>query len=247
MPTQPTQSSRREMQRMATELEIKAAARAQLSADGIQHVTLRGIARAMGMTAPALYRYFPSLDDLIASMSKDFFDELTEAITRAIEQAPADPGHRMHAAVRTFREWVSEHPGEFALMTGKDFPSAAETAGGTTERIAAMFFTLFVRLWHAQPFPVLEPASGAADARLVSFAERCLASPALRDDPSAVSMPAGALVVFARTWVRLYGVISMDVSGQLSFLSDDVTPYFESELADAATALGIAYVPQDAA
>ena len=244
---QPTQSSRREMQRMATELEIKAAARAQLAADGIQHVTLRGIARALGMTAPALYRYFPSLDDLVASMSKDFFTELTEAITQAIEQAPADPGHRMHAAIRAFRDWAVGHPGEFALMIDNGSPSAPGPAGGVIERIAAVFFTLFVRLWRAQPFPVPEPVSTAADARLVSFAERCLTSPSLRDDPSPAPLPAGALVVFARTWVRLYGVISMDVSGQLSFLSDDVTPYFESELADAATALGIAYVPQDAA
>ena len=240
-----SQSTQREMQRMAIELEIKAAARAQLSTDGIHHVTLRGIARTMGMTAPALYRYFPSLDDLVASMSKDFFEELTEAITLAIEQAPDDPGHGMHAAVRTFREWAIEHPGEFTLMFGTGKPPAAAAAGGTTERIAAVFFTLLVRLWRERPFPVPEPGQTAADARLTSFAARCLASPALQGDTPTADLPPGVLVVFARTWVRLYGVISMDVFGQLAFLVDDVTPYFESELEDAAKALGLPYLPRE--
>ena len=241
-------SSRREMQRMATELEIKAVARKQLAEGGAQHVTLRGIARDMGMTAPALYRYFPSLDDLVASMCEDFFEEITEAISVAIAQAPDSPGHGMHAAIRAFRSWATTHTGEFALMFGKSESQGVGKPGGVdVGRFATVFFELYVRMWRARPFaaPELSGVAAATCHELGAFADRCLpASLSDGDDPA--DLPAGALFVFSRTWVRLYGVIGMEVFGQLSFMFEDVTPYFESELEDAATALGIPYVPLDA-
>lgn len=242
------QSSRREMQRMATELEIKAVARKQLSVDGVQHVTLRGIARDMGMTAPALYRYFPSLDDLVASMCEDFFEEVTEAISQAIAQASDSPGHAMHAAIRTFRDWAISHKGEFTLMFREGEVQLAAGTGQCTgsQKFAAVFFDLYIRMWHAQSFavPDLTEASAATCARMADFAAQFV-PPAGASDGAGADLPPGALFVFARTWVRLYGVITMEVFGQLTFLFDDVTPYFESELEDAATAVGVPYLPRE--
>lgn len=248
------QTSRREMQRMATELEIKAVARKQLSVDGVQQVTLRGIARDMGMTAPALYRYFPSLDDLVASMCEDFFEEVTEAISQAINQASDGPGHAMHAAIRTFRDWAIEHKGEFTLMfrEGEAQLAAGELCTGS-QKFAAVFFGLYVQMWHAQSFPVpdLTEVSAATCARMAHFAAQVLPATGTSDTaPDGVpatagaDLPPGALFVFAQTWVRLYGVITMEVFGQLTFMFDDVTPYFESELEDAARAVGVPYVPR---
>jgi AcrR family transcriptional regulator len=236
------QTTRREMQRMATELEIKSVARQQLAQDGVQHVTLRGIARDMGMTAPALYRYFPSLDDLVASMCEDFFEEITEALSAAVVSAGDDGGRAMHAAIRTFRAWAVGHRNEFALM----FRHGAENPGDTssTARFAAVFFDLYLRLWGTQPFevPELTATSAATCGTIRDFVEESFDLVAAGDH----APPPAALFVFTRTWVRLYGVIGMEVSGQLAFMFDDVTPYFESELEDAATALGIPYVPSDA-
>jgi len=233
------QTTRREMQRMATELEIKSVARRQLAQDGVQDVTLRAIARDMGMTAPALYRYFPSLDDLVASMCEDFFEEITESIGAAIAAEGDDGGRAMHAAIRTFRTWAVEHRNEFALMFRHDTGTHAD--GDSTSRFAAVFFDLYLRLWSARPFeaPELTDTSAATCSAIGRFAADCLGSPLT----SADAPPPAALFVFARTWVRLYGVIGMEVVGQLAFMFDDVTPYFESELEDAATSLGIPYVP----
>lgn len=239
------QTTRREMQRMATELEIKSVARQQLAQDGVQDVTLRGIARDMGMTAPALYRYFPSLDDLVGSMCEDFFEEITEAISVAITAEGDDGGRAMHAAIRTFRTWAVGHRNEFALMFRKDV--AAHSGQASTTRFAAVFFDLYVRLWAAQPFtvPELTETSAATCGAVGRFADGFFEHEAADGAPEASTPPAGALFVFARTWVRLYGVIGMEVFGQLTFMFDDVTPYFESELEDAAGALGIPYVPLD--
>ena len=236
------QTSQREMQRMAIELEIKAVARKQLSVDGVQQVTLRGIARAMGMTAPALYRYFPSLDDLVASLCQDFFVEVTEAISQAITESSDAPGHAMHAAIRTLRDWATGHTGEFTLMLRDGADQVAPGAGTCTgsQKLAEVFFGLYVKMWHAQdlPVPELTEASAASCAHMARFASVA--------ETDRADLPPGALFVFAQTWVRLYGVITMEVFGQLAFMFDDVTPYFESELEDAATALGVPYVPREA-
>ena len=99
----------------------------------------------MGMTAPALYRYFPSLDDLVASMCEDFFEEITESIGVAIAAEGDDGGRAMHAAIRTFRTWAVEHRNEFALMFRHDTGTHAD--GDSTSRFAAVFFDLYLRLW----------------------------------------------------------------------------------------------------
>lgn len=241
------QTTRREMQRMATELEIKSVARRQLAQAGVHDVTLRGIARDMGMTAPALYRYFPSLDDLVASMCEDFFEEITEAIAAAVAAEGDDAGRAVHAAVRTFRAWAVGHRNEFALMSRTD-EAATHRAQASTSRFAAVFFDLYVRLWSARPFdvPELTETSAATSGAVGRFADALLVREA-SGATGASTPPAAALFVFARTWVRLYGVIGMEVFGQLAFLFDDVTPYFESELEDAAGALGIPYVPLEGA
>ena len=244
------QSTRREMQRMAIELEIKAAARKQLAVAGVQQVTLRGIARDMGMTAPALYRYFPSLDDLVASMCDDFFEEVTEAISQAVAQASDSPGHALHAAIRTFRDWATTHPGEFTLTVGDPADHLAPRRGPRpgSQKFAEVFFGLYVQMWHTQTFPVpaLTEASAATCARMADFAEQALRPAGLPDGATTdgADLPPGALFIFARTWVRLYGVITMEVLGQLTFMFDDVTSYFESELEDAAAALGVPYLPR---
>ena len=75
--TSPSRSpSRRERIRTATVAEIKALARRLLVGGGLAAISLRAIARDMGMTAPAIYRYFPSLDALVAELTEDLYDEL---------------------------------------------------------------------------------------------------------------------------------------------------------------------------
>ena len=77
-----TTLSRRDRVRAATVTEIKDTARRILVAEGPDGLSLRAIAREMGMTAPALYRYFPSREDLIGALIADLYDELTAAIDR---------------------------------------------------------------------------------------------------------------------------------------------------------------------
>lgn len=228
-------ASRRDRQRSATEAEIKAAARGQLADVGVDGVSLRGIAREMGMTAPAIYRYFDSLEGLMASMCADFFEEVADAIDAALAEAGPDLTVRLHAAVRTFRRWAVDHPAEFTMMFRKvTNPTNQLHHVEASQRFAGLFFELFVTMWHERPFepPPAKDLPRAACDQLAAFA-----------DEHGVQVDEGALWVFARAWVRLYGVICMEVFGQLAFMFPDVQPYFEAELAALTRTIGIDYLP----
>ena len=107
-------ASRRERARDATTAEIKATARRLLVQDGRDALTLRAIAREMGMTAPGLYRYFASHDDLVVGVCHDILDELTVVLLAARDTVPLDdPIGRLGATCRAFRRWALDHPAEF--------------------------------------------------------------------------------------------------------------------------------------
>jgi len=234
--------SRRDRLRVETTKEIKRIARRILVEQGPEAVTLRAIAREMGMTAPALYRYFGSHEDLIMHVIGDIFTELGEGIEAAIEVAGANMTAKMVAACREFRHWGLGHKAEFGLLFGTPLP-ALETLHEDMDIVAecaakfsGVFFTLFFELWGKQPFPV--PADDEIDPGLREQLAR------YRDALSA-DLPLGAALIFLRCWVRLYGMVSLEVFGHLHFALDDAAPMFELTLRELAELVNLEYpLPQ---
>ncbi|MFD0775892.1 TetR/AcrR family transcriptional regulator, partial [Streptomonospora algeriensis] len=98
--------NRRERVRQATSREIKQIARRHLTAHGASGVSLRAVAREMGMTAPGLYRYFGSLAELMEALQADLFAELGAAVNATETSVPAsDTDGRLLAALRAVRAW----------------------------------------------------------------------------------------------------------------------------------------------
>src|SRR5918998_1516395 len=88
-----TPLSRRDRARVDTVREIKETARRVLVEHGVDGLALRAVAREMGMTAPALYRYFASREDLVDNVVADLYDELTDVLEAVRDTAePARPG-----------------------------------------------------------------------------------------------------------------------------------------------------------
>src|SRR5215469_3655476 len=104
-----TAPTRRERLRTATVAEIKQLARRLLVDGGPSAISLRAIARDMGMTAPAIYRYFASLDALIQELVEDFFDELRAAV-EAVPVDPGRPAEQLMEMARALRRWSVAHP-----------------------------------------------------------------------------------------------------------------------------------------
>ena len=112
--------SRRDRVRAATTGEIKETARRILVAEGPEAVSLRAIAREMGMTAPALYRYFDSHEELVGAVCLDLLAEITATLEAARDTVGLDDPHgRLLATCRAFRRWSLAHPREFQLVFAK--------------------------------------------------------------------------------------------------------------------------------
>jgi len=242
--------SRRDRVRAATVTEIKDTARRVLVAEGpggADGLSLRAIAREMGMTAPALYRYFRSREDLVVDLIADLYDELTGEVEAARDELPEDDlGGRLTAASRTFRRWSVGHPAEFALLFGSPLPGPADPADPAHEmtrahqagtRFGQVFGELVAQAYLTRPFPV--PADADMDPRLrEELGDWCETFP--------VPLPLGVMQVFLSCWIRLYGSVSMEVFGHLKFAVADAEPVFETQLAESARLLGFPDPPPPA-
>ncbi len=232
--------SRRDRVRAATTGEIKDTARRILVAKGPEEVSLRAIAREMGMTAPALYRYFGSREDLIRHVCGDIFTEIATDIRAAAAHAAQEPGGdvtaKLIAACREFRHWALGHREEFGLLFGTPLPGLEPLHNDETDKCAMefgnSFMALFLELWLRHPFPV--PADEQIDPGLAAQLARYIGG-------LGVDLPIGAALIFLRCWVRLYGMVSLEVFGHLGFALDDAAPMFEITLAELAGLVGLEY------
>jgi AcrR family transcriptional regulator len=221
--------SRRERVRDATTAEIKATARSLLVEEGTDAVTLREIARRMGMTAPALYRYFDGHEELVGALVADLLAELTEELAAARDTVPVgDPLARLGQTCRAFRRWSLAHPREFQLTFASPVPHEHDhpVLDATVEErlsFGAVFLGIFVEIWERHPFPVLP-----ADAMDPTLRGQLAAFGASVGDV----LPVGALAVWLAGWVRLYGAVTIEVFGHIGFALADAEPLFEQMLRD---------------
>lgn len=231
-------TTRRERMRDATLQEIREVAREHLRAHGPSGISLRGIARDIGMTAPALYRYYAGLNDLLAAMIETYINEMSDAMEAARDALPPDDlAKRLVAVTRAFRGWALEHRPEFAMVFGAPVPGFDHPdEGGVHEasaRLGGIFFSLFAELWRRQPYPVppdeeIPPELGR---QLRDFAAACGAEQA--------NLPLGVLRLYAASWVRLYGMVAMEIFGHVHYMLEDAEPLFEAELSDLAQIVGL--------
>ncbi|MFC7583358.1 TetR/AcrR family transcriptional regulator [Nonomuraea antimicrobica] len=116
-------ASRRERLRAEATREIKAIALRQMADGGPGAISLRGIAREMGMTARAIYSYFPTRDDLVTTLISEIGASISEAVESACAAVPGtDPGGRLIAWGLALREWALAHPESFRLFYGHPVP-----------------------------------------------------------------------------------------------------------------------------
>ncbi len=222
--------SRRERLRTATVAEIKDLARRLLVSGGPGAISLRAIARDMGMTAPAIYRYFPSLDALVAELTEDLYDELRESVEAARDKVTGDatPLVKLIEMARGFRRWSITHPAEFGLMFGSPVPGVATFEDGCIApdhagaRFGAPFLEAFAQLWQSAPFPT--PPAELIEARLGPHLAPYTAQ-------HGTDVPVQVIYAYISAWTRLYGLVAMEVFGHLQWAVTDVEPLFEVELA----------------
>lgn len=229
--------SRRERARAATIAEIKQTALQLMHERGTTDLRFADIARAMGMTAPALYRYFTDRDELITALIVDAYNDLGATVARRREQVPrTDPGGRLLAVAQSYRDWASREPQQFALILGMPLPGyAAPAEGPTTEAAMSAMAQLKSLFFEAAEQgllgrPMIQNVSDA-----VSEACKKEAGPMIGSAP-----PPEVFQSMLNCWAAMHGFVSLEAYGHLSFLSpearDDI---FRSTLHVAAVAAGL--------
>jgi AcrR family transcriptional regulator len=109
--------TRRERLRAELTAQIKAVAIAQLEAAGPAGVSLRGIAREVGVSPAALYGYFDSIDDLFTALIVDAYNDIADAVESAVAARPPDAlGERLWEGIQAYRAWALANPSLFRLL-----------------------------------------------------------------------------------------------------------------------------------
>jgi AcrR family transcriptional regulator len=224
--------------RLRTELtnEIKAEARRQLAAAGAPGLSLRAVTRELGMASSAIYRYFPSRDDLLTALIVDAYD----AVGAAAEDADAacarsDFGGRWQAIGRAVRSWAVANPHEYALVYGSPVPGyrAPEDTIGPASRVTLVLSGLVDEAHVAGALRDPPGASALAplDATVLGETRRLadLAFPRVPDE---------VVVRAVIAWTQLFGMISFELFGHFHSVIDHVGPVFERTLLETGHQLG---------
>jgi AcrR family transcriptional regulator len=206
----------RERARAEITREILQAGREHLATVGAAALSLRAIARDLGMASSAVYRYVASRDDLLTRLIIDAYNSLGAAA----EAAEAAAGHddltgRWSAICRAVRDWALANPNEWALIYGSPVPGYAAPADtiGPASRVTNLLVQILAEAAE-RGIALPDPAS-----RELSPAARTALAPVLAVLPATVTdaaIQAGLMV-----WSALLGTISLDLFGQFHNVVSD--------------------------
>jgi AcrR family transcriptional regulator len=213
----------RERARQELVQEIKGSARRQLAVHGAAALSLRAVARELGMASSAVYRYFPSRDDLLTALIVDGFNSLGECAEHAAAGAPQDsaPARRWQVVWEAVRDWAVEHPQEYALLYGSPVPDYA--APLTTVDPAGRVAQVLIGLIHeAESQGTLRPVERAG-----GVAENVSGG-----------LPDWAAVRLVECWTQLFGLISFELFGHLTNVVERPDAFFAQTVRATAAWLG---------
>ncbi|HET6856343.1 MAG TPA: TetR/AcrR family transcriptional regulator [Streptomyces sp.] len=221
----------RERARIEVTAAIKEEARRQLAAEGAAKLSLRAVARELGMVSSALYRYFPSRDDLLTALIVDAYDAVGAAAETALAQQPAHASHpaRWSAVCLAARTWALAHPHEYALIFGSPVPgyTAPLTTVGPASRVGQALISV-LRDAHR--------TNGLAVPRLT--AELRPEAERLATDV-APDLPPSVVAALVAAWAQLFGLISFEVFGQFNRVVEDRDTLFAHSAATLAHTVGL--------
>ncbi|MBA8827695.1 AcrR family transcriptional regulator [Saccharopolyspora lacisalsi] len=235
--------TRRERMRVETDLEIRQHARRLLVAEGREAVTLRAIARELGITAPALYRYYDSREDMLRQLCVDICDDLADELNRALEEVGEDDyREKLFTVCRGFRRWALGHPREFTLV----FASPADETGTDTgepaqDQLGSVFLRVIGPLMSEGATQVVnEGAPSDLHNDLAPNQEALAAAFTIKgiEVPEEATGP-HAVYFLLRWWIRIYGHVALEVFRRFPFDVAHADRLFESLLTELTQDVGL--------
>jgi AcrR family transcriptional regulator len=214
--------SPRQRYRAQTAEEAKRIASRQLAEGGPGAISLNAIAKEMGLTGPALYRYFASRDELLAELVTDAYDDLADVFqAAAAREGAASPRVRLRTLAEVYRRWALAQPHRYQLLFASSAGSgqlAPERTIPAAHRTMTVLFNELVTALSASPMAP-EPHA-ALDRQLDQWAERRLG-------PKVEGLVARHGLLF---WTRLHGLLSLEILGHFAAMGIDPTLLYEAEV-----------------
>lgn len=201
MPPTPRQRARE-----AAVDDIKRIARRQLAEGGAGALSLREIAKEMGLVSSAVYRYVPSRDALLTALISDAYDRLgaaAEAADAALERD--DLAGRWVALAGALRDWARAHPTDYTLVYGPPLPGyeAPPETYAPAQRWFEILIDVLVRAGSDEP----DPEDPVLRAQLAAVRDR--------RSPGA---PLGGIAAGLAAWAQLHGLVALEIHGQTAFV-----------------------------
>ena len=204
----------RERAREQTLADITRIGREQLSSVGAAALSLRAVARELGVVSSAVYRYVRSRDELLTLLVVEAYNELGEEVEQALAAADEQGfGARFRALGRSVRAWGLREPARYALLFGSPVPgyqAPAERTTGPGTRVVIALVRLIDDAYRAGKLP--EPASEDGG--------HVVPDPALHHDLEAIrgqldlAAPDALVARGTLVWASLFGAVSFEVFGQ---------------------------------
>jgi AcrR family transcriptional regulator len=222
----------RERAREELTREIKKEARRQLAEEGAQRLSLRAVARELGMVSSALYRYFPSRDDLLTALIIDAYNALGERAEHAVTASPPeDVRAQWQALCRAVRTWARQHPHEYALLYGTPVPGYAappETVAPAARVALALISVLRQGADRVELTTPVRPLHGVLAEQVAALAAQV-----------APDVNAGILSRGLVAWTQLFGMISFELFGHLVGSVTPADGFFAHTVEEMADFLGL--------
>ncbi|MGD9529518.1 TetR/AcrR family transcriptional regulator [Pseudonocardia sp.] len=199
------EGSVRDRRRAETVAEIKEAALGQLAEAGPGGMSLRGVARAVGMTVQSLYHYFGSRDALLTALVVDAHNALADAVQAAADATRGRPAlERRLATTGAYRHWALANRAAFLLLYGTPVPGfepPADAVGAAAFRLAGPFLDTTFDGWTREQLAAvpLPPATGPIEDL----------------DGIKIPLPPGALALFIELRAQMHGLVMLELLGHL--------------------------------
>ncbi|NJK81188.1 MAG: TetR/AcrR family transcriptional regulator [Chloroflexaceae bacterium] len=217
--------NRRERLHDAAREEIKTTARQLMAEEGTAAISIRAIARRMGITAPGLYRYYKNRDAIITALIVDAYTALGDALDTVLQSFPAGQyAHQFIAVAEEYRRWALAHPVDYALIFGNPIPgyqAPPEVTSPAAQRALSPFGAIVQAAWEAgELHPRLPdaPIDEELHCQLAAWTDR-----------SGYTFPPHITQSFLRGWGQVQGLTTLELYGHLQHLLDAPGRLFRAE------------------
>lgn len=228
---------------------IKKTARELMRENGTSGLSIRAIARELGITAPALYYYFENMDALVTALIVDGFNGIATAMEEARDaHSDAHPAHQLMEILLAYRQWAVTNPADFQLLYGNPIPSYHAPREVTVPAVIRGFVVIITAIQAVidagevdiPPYLLELPTT----VEQTYFGIVTNVNETTQEQRSIMAeMSIDAMTLGIHGWGQMHGLIMLELFGHLQPVVGDTDIYYHHQLKNMFRTMGFRYDP----